>query len=155
MVRKVLKAGHWSLLHKDEQPIRRYCVLVGIAIFLTWQIVEKLSETVIYPSHNLIRLCCLWFRWCNFFTLAINLVDKLIARCHCNVHRVPEVTLHLLSFLGGACATAVAMLVFHHKSVKLDYQKTYLKICALHIFCVVCATGIAYAFAISPSLVQE
>nr|XP_026689846.1 uncharacterized protein LOC113474161 [Ciona intestinalis] len=60
----------------------------------------------------------------NFLTLVINLYDKLASMC-CRSCRIREISLHTLSFLGGAPATALAMIIFCHKKSKRPYQGVY------------------------------
>ena len=80
----------------------------------------------------LVILACL-FVVVNFVTFMINLIDKMIACWDLEIHRFRECTLHLWSAIGGAPATAAAMLLICHKSSKTSYQQTYIKMCYLHI----------------------
>ena len=73
-----------------------------------------------------------WFIVINFFTLIVNLADKMLALCNCCC-RVPEIVLHLLSLAGGAPSTALSMMLFNHKSSKISYNEGFKKCCIMHI----------------------
>ena len=72
-----------------------------------------------------------WKAFINFSTLLINMIAK--AGSHTNAFDVPETFLHLLSLAGGAPATALSMLLFHHKSTHTGYQQYYVAVCCGHV----------------------
>lgn len=56
----------------------------------------------------------------NSFAFFINLADKQAA-----IHkkrRIPEATLWLFGFLGGACGSYVSMRLFHHKTKHKNFM---------------------------------
>jgi len=64
------------------------------------------------------------------------------------VLRVPECVLHLLSFAGGAPATALAMLIPCHKSAKTSHQNFFCIVaCVLALVLVAGVAAIEIIFA--------
>ena len=75
------------------------------------------------------------------YTLGINWCDKqdAVSGSH---DRKPEYVLHLLSFFGGAPATALSMILFNHKSSKELYQIRFITLCIAHLLLVQFTIGV-------------
>ena len=129
----------------EKKSKKGKCVICGVVILVLWLIlllvgyfkVDKEKHTVL---HTVYLVCIIYFLLINTVTFLLNCVDKTLAKCECEQRRVPEKVLHFFTFLGGAPATALAMLIINHKSSKVSYHNAFLKIIVAH-FCMffVCA----------------
>jgi uncharacterized membrane protein YsdA (DUF1294 family) len=80
-----------------------------------------------------VLLC--WLLWLNLLTFCYFGYDK---RCAClGSRRIPELTLHGLSFLGGSPGAFVAMRAFRHKTIKGRFRFVFWLIVVLQLalFC--------------------
>ena len=112
-----------------EQSKVYWCICMGFANgILWWSLIADLNST----HASVALLMKVWFILINIITLAVNSIDKKRAQSEIDVSRVPEKVLHALTFVGGAPATAAAMLLLRHKSIKVSYQITYLAVSGLH-----------------------
>ena len=101
------------------------CLIFGIgATFVTVVLAQCLPRK---SRENFFQ----WKGLINGTTLFINLIAK--AGSHTNAFDFPENILHLLSLAGGAPATALSMLLFHHKSTHTGYQQDYVTVCCGHV----------------------
>ena len=127
---------------QEGPPKKKTCIIIGIVIFGIWffKCITMYLDFRMkrYESTLTSLFFWVWFGLINFITLAVNLYDKCIVLLDRDFWRIPEKYLHFASFLGGAPATAMAMLVINHKSIKLSYQVTYMKTCFFHICLVLC-----------------
>ena len=91
----------------NRRSVRRG--LTGAAIGLGWFGAIGLAAMVGVPMLYVVWLCC-----CTALTTGVYAYDKLMARR--GGWRVPERTLHLLTFAGGAAGALFAMIVLRHKT---------------------------------------
>ena len=130
------------------------CIFIGLVIVgLEWSVLLIVAR--VYSNKGTVKesyfigvLC--WFLITNIVTFLVNASDKGLAKCsdgsNCVV-RVPEAVLHFFTLVGGAPATALAMLIVCHKCAKDSYRRVFI-ICALFSMLVVgVCYGIGYAVA--------
>ena len=122
----------------EKESKKQYCLFCGMMILVLWLIlllvgyfcVDKDKHTILYVVYLAFRI---YFIVINAVTFIINCVDKMLAKCECEQHRVPELMLHICTGLGGAPATALAIVLPKHKSSKASYHDTFLKTSGVHI----------------------
>ena len=102
----------------------------GFLVFAVWY---GLCHMEISNKNLISHEAWIWFVASNFFTFAINFLDKMLALCSCWC-QVPEAVLHLLSLIGGSPATALSMMVFKHKSSNKSYQVVFNACCSMHLW---------------------
>lgn len=66
----------------------------------------------------------------NLIAFAFYGIDKLKAQKH--LWRIPENTLFLTAFLGGAVGSLCGMRIFHHKTKKLYFWILNILACVVH-----------------------
>jgi len=123
-----------------------WCILLGLSVLALEGTIGYFAWKLEYGALAVTIVASV-----NGFTYLMNVIDKCCA-CACErdgcVLRVPECVLHLLSFAGGAPATALAMLIPCHKSAKTSYQDCFCVVaCVLALVLVagVAAIEIIYA----------
>jgi uncharacterized membrane protein YsdA (DUF1294 family) len=75
-----------------------------------------------------------WVSAATLVTLLYFASDKLLARGH--GRRIPELSLHLLSALGGSPGAMLGISVFRHKSSKTSFKRTLAGIVILQVLAV-------------------
>lgn len=67
----------------------------------------------------------------SVFSIVLTVYDKLAAKS--NSRRVPEKTLLLTGFLGGACAMFITMIIIKHKTRHIKFMVLLPLMSVLHI----------------------
>ena len=124
---------------QEKQENKDACMKMGTVIFVIWLLGSFLEQMVNLVKYRTTSISYIWmyFMVVNLITFAVNLADKMIAKYTFDMNRVPEDTLHVLSFIGGASATSLAMTLINHKSSKISYQNKYMVVCCIHTLFVI------------------
>lgn len=77
-------------------------------------------------------LLLFYFILANCVTFIIMFIDK--SRAKKNQWRIPEKTIFLLSFVGGACGTFLGMYTFRHKTKHWSFRILIPFFIVLHLF---------------------
>lgn len=99
-----------------------FSVRIQIIIAVSICVIGTLASWWFLTSHR-----HLWYVWLGHWLLVVNIVtfvyyglDKFLAGRLW--YRVPELTLHTLSAMGGSPAAFAAMAVFRHKTIKSSFR---------------------------------
>ena len=111
----------------------QYSVRTHIAIALAISIGGTCAAWWFFTSHQ-----NNWLHWLACWLLVVNLVtfgyyglDKYLARML--FWRIPEITLHTLSAVGGSPAALLAMSLFRHKTIKSSFRILFWSIVVMQI----------------------